>query len=53
MLTLEPELLPQSLVEKCAAISVRPDAIKQLVESMQGGWGSKREESTGIGAFTY
>jgi len=31
----EPQKLPQSLVEKCAAISVRPNAIKDLVDAMQ------------------
>ena len=31
----EPQTLPQSLVEKCAAISVRPDAIKSLIDAMQ------------------
>ena len=32
----EPERLPQQLLEKCAAISVRPNAIKDLVDSMTG-----------------
>jgi hypothetical protein len=31
----EPQKLPQALVEKCAAISVRPDAIKSLTDAMQ------------------
>jgi len=31
----EPQKLPQVLVEKCAAISVRPNAIKDLVDAMQ------------------
>jgi len=31
----EPQKLPQALVEKCAAISVRPNAIKDLVDAMQ------------------
>lgn len=31
----EPQKLPQILVEKCAAISVRPDAIKSLTDAMQ------------------
>jgi len=31
----EPEKLPQTLVEKCAAISVRPNAIKDLIDAMQ------------------
>jgi len=31
----EPQKLPQTLVEKCAAISVRPNAIKDLVDAMQ------------------
>ncbi|XP_053386604.1 tyrosine-protein phosphatase non-receptor type 23-like [Mercenaria mercenaria] len=30
----EPERLPQQLLEKCAALSVRPTAIKELVDSM-------------------
>jgi hypothetical protein len=30
----EPQKLPQGLVEKCAAISVRPDAIKDLISAM-------------------
>ncbi|KAL4217444.1 Tyrosine-protein phosphatase non-receptor type 23 [Mactra antiquata] len=30
----EPERLPQQLLEKCAALSVRPTAIKDLVDSM-------------------
>lgn len=30
----EPERLPQSLLEKCAAISVRPNAVKDLVDVM-------------------
>ena len=33
----EQERLPQQLLEKCAALSVRPNAIKDLVDSM-GGW---------------
>ena len=32
----QPERLPQHLLEKCAAISVKPDAIKDLVASMTG-----------------
>jgi len=31
----EPQKLPQALVEKCAAISVRPNAIKDLIDAMQ------------------
>ena len=31
----EPQKLPQALIEKCAAISVRPDAIKSLTDAMQ------------------
>jgi len=31
----EPQKLPQALIEKCAAISVRPDAIKDLIDAMQ------------------
>ncbi|XP_070570355.1 tyrosine-protein phosphatase non-receptor type 23-like [Ptychodera flava] len=31
----EPERLPQALLEKCAAISVKPTAIKDLVDIMQ------------------
>ena len=36
----EQERLPQQLLEKCAALSVRPNAIKDLVDSM-GGWSYK------------
>jgi tyrosine-protein phosphatase non-receptor type 23 len=35
-LNLEPERLPQDLLEKCAAVSVRQNAIKDLVEAMGG-----------------
>ena len=31
-----PDRLPQDLLEKCAAMSVRTNAIKDLVESMSG-----------------
>ena len=31
----EPQKLPQALIEKCAAISVRPNAIKDLIDAMQ------------------
>jgi len=31
----EPQKLPEALVEKCAAISVRPNAIQDLVDAMQ------------------
>ena len=31
-----PERLPQKLLEKCAAISVKKDAITDLVDAMQG-----------------
>jgi hypothetical protein len=31
----EPDRLPQVLLEKCAAISVQPNAIKDLVDAMQ------------------
>jgi len=31
----EPPRLPQALIEKCAAISVRPNAIKDLIDAMQ------------------
>ncbi|CAH1788596.1 unnamed protein product, partial [Owenia fusiformis] len=31
----EPERLPQTLLEKCALISVKPNAVKDLVTSMQ------------------
>lgn len=34
----EPERLPQQLLEKCAALSVRPTAIKDLVDSMTGAY---------------
>jgi len=34
-ITPEPQKLPQALVEKCAAISVRPDAIQDLIDAMQ------------------
>ncbi|CAC5365468.1 PTPN23 [Mytilus coruscus] len=33
-LNFEPERLPQDLLEKCAAVSVRPNAIKDLVDAM-------------------
>ncbi|KAG7274854.1 hypothetical protein CRUP_012338 [Coryphaenoides rupestris] len=32
--------LPPVLMEKCAALSVRPDTVKSLVQSMQGGRGA-------------
>lgn len=35
-LSFEPENLPQALLEKCAAVSVKPNAIKDLVEAMSG-----------------
>ena len=35
-LNFEPERLPQDLLEKCAAVSVRKNAIKDLVEAMGG-----------------
>jgi len=35
VVTPEPQKLPQALIEKCAAISVRPDAIKDLIDAMQ------------------
>lgn len=28
--------LPPVLMEKCAALSVRPDTVKNLIQSMQG-----------------
>jgi len=31
----QPQRLPQELVEKCAAISVRPNAIRDLIDAMQ------------------
>jgi len=31
----EPQKLPEALLEKCAAISVKPDAIKDLIDAMQ------------------
>jgi len=34
-ITPEPQKIPQPLVEKCAAISVRPNAIKDLIDAMQ------------------
>ncbi len=30
--------LPSVLMEKCAALSVRPDTVKNLIQSMQGLW---------------
>lgn len=30
--------IPPVLMEKCAALSVRPDTVKNLVQSMQGQW---------------
>ena len=35
-LNFEPERLPQDLLEKCAAVSVRPNAIKDLTDAMGG-----------------
>ena len=35
-MSFEPENLPQPLLEKCAAVSVKPNAIKDLVEAMSG-----------------
>lgn len=29
--------IPPVLMEKCAALSVRPDTVKNLIQSMQGG----------------
>ena len=29
--------IPPVLMEKCAALSVRPDTVKSLIQSMQGG----------------
>lgn len=31
--------IPPQLMEKCAALSVRPDTVRNLVQSMQGGGG--------------
>lgn len=31
--------IPPQLMEKCAALSVRPDTVRNLVQSMQGGRG--------------
>ena len=36
VLSPEPDKVPQVLLEKCAAISVKPNAIKDLVKAMQG-----------------
>lgn len=30
--------IPPVLMEKCAALSVRPDTVKNLIQSMQGQW---------------
>lgn len=30
--------IPPVLMEKCAALSVRPDTVKSLIQSMQGEW---------------
>lgn len=30
--------IPPVLMEKCAALSVRPDTVKNLIQSMQGRW---------------
>lgn len=30
--------IPPVLMEKCAALSVRPDTVKSLIQSMQGQW---------------
>lgn len=39
--------IPPQLMEKCAALSVRPDTVKNLVQSMQG---EQSTEQTGAGA---
>lgn len=31
--------IPPVLMEKCAALSVRPDTVKSLIQSMQGEFG--------------
>lgn len=38
--------IPPQLMEKCAALSVRPDTVKNLVQSMQGEQNTKQ---TGAG----
>jgi len=38
--------IPPILMEKCAALSVRPDTVKNLVQSMQG-------EFTGLGLCVF
>ena len=38
--------LPPVLMEKCAALSVRPDTVKSLVQSMQGPWGGHTHRHT-------
>lgn len=30
--------IPTVLMEKCAALSVRPDTVKNLIQAMQGQW---------------
>lgn len=48
--------IPPVLMEKCAALSVRPDTVRNLVQSMQGegpggpggGWGPWRGLGAGI-----
>lgn len=32
--------IPPQLMEKCAALSVRPDTVRNLVQSMQGEYGA-------------
>lgn len=34
--------IPPVLMEKCAALSVRPDTVKSLIQSMQGQWQKKK-----------
>lgn len=34
--------IPPVLMEKCAALSVRPDTVKNLIQSMQGQWQQQR-----------
>lgn len=36
--------IPPQLMEKCAALSVRPDTVRNLVQSMQGEQGGEASE---------
>lgn len=38
--------IPPVLMEKCAALSVRPDTVKSLIQSMQGQWKQTNAHNT-------